>query len=121
MRANPPSQGEAMAEQPENQRCENCRFYQKRAVYISPKGVTTYQDSDMVCKRRLVMITLDQVMHGENYLRNNPYQWCGEWEPDKPDTMDQQATQMARFILLGDRAAVEALIDRMIETREGNT
>ncbi len=41
--------------------------------------------------------------------------WCGEHAPANPETATQAAVTLARFVLLGDLAAAQALADCLRE------
>jgi hypothetical protein len=42
-------------------------------------------------------------------------EWCGEYQPTTPATFSEQATALARHVLLGDMTAARALADKLKE------
>jgi hypothetical protein len=105
-----------MAEQPPTQRCENCRFWQER------DGIFVLNEDDEPtqvgrCRRH------PPAHHSEpgevNALAWAPRlradSWCGEFAPADPETIEDGAATLARFVLLGDKTAARALADKLRE------
>lgn len=95
---------------PNGQRCTNCCFSSKLSE-------PTATNKTHLCRRNP-----PQLYEGSDYYgladwpaMNGDINWCGEWRPSTPTTTDQCATEMARFVLLGDMSAGRALADRLIE------
>lgn len=49
------------------------------------------------------------------YPEMHTYQWCGEYAPANPETVEDGAAVMARLVLLGDLTAARALADKLKE------
>lgn len=102
-----------MADQPPTQSCANCRYLQARAVYRNPDGSIAYQHNEPVCKR--YPQDREQGGPGSGYPSVEPRQWCGEWAPAHPETVEDGCVVMARLVLLGDLTAARALSDKLRE------
>lgn len=93
---------------PDGQRCYNCRF-----------ADTPNDDDDMTDDDNAVALELwclrEPPVNSAEWPRVNTMHWCGEWQPAKPDTLDEAALAMARAVVLGDYSAARPLADRLIE------
>jgi hypothetical protein len=91
-----------MAEPPKGQSCETCRYH-----YVSKGNVNR-------CRRYP-----PQIAEGANSfcVSVDPVavDWCGEWAPTNPETVEEGAATMARLVLLGDLTAARALADKLRE------
>jgi hypothetical protein len=105
-----------MADKPKHQECGNCRYFQTRARYVNKDGTLEYSDSENVCKRNPPsFVATTRVMHGAGYPATYSQQWCGEWAPANPETVEDGAATIARLVLLGDLTAARALADKLRE------
>ena len=105
-----------MADQPPTQRCENCRFCQPRDVEKTENVRIVYQVSSLVCKRFPPTIGVSQSRESRTcYPLVLLHQWCGEWEPACPDTVEDAAVVIARQVIIGDKAAARGLVDKIKE------
>lgn len=105
-----------MAEHPPGQACSNCRYFCPRARYYNADGTLRYQDTEPVCKL-LPPPSRPGGTHGEGYPETHAQQWCGGWAPADPDSFEDAACVIARLVLLGDRAGVYGLVDKIQEAR----
>lgn len=86
---------------PKGQRCDNCIY----SVH--------YETSNRYECQRLPPTVIEwSIAYHPDVSAGN---WCGEWGPTNPQTVEQAATEMARFVLLGDLSAARGLADRLIE------
>lgn len=90
---------------PETQSCGNCRF--------------AYHDDN---RRRCHRNPPQWVTSGEyeidwKYPAVRGDEWCGEWQPETPATVDEAAKTLALFVQLGDLTAARALVDRIQELK----
>ncbi len=95
-----------MASIPEGQHCGTCRYV----------GNLSGTDALFMCLRNPP--TVVEIQGGEvitRFPRVNSTQWCGEHTPANPQTIDEGAVTMARFVLLGDKTAARALADKLKE------
>lgn len=97
-----------MADQPEGQRCETCRYFRKASRNVNtackrypPTGSPNDVDTDP-----------DQY---STFPSPNPKSWCGEYAPANPETITEGAATLARLVLLGDLTAARALADKLRE------
>ncbi len=102
-----------MAEAPKGQSCENCRYYRDHFDHYD--SAEHDEEYDGFC-RRLPPIS-GEPDGDTNFPSLNEDCWCGEWAPANPETVSEGATTLARLVLLGDRTAAYALIDRLQEER----
>lgn len=104
-----------MADKPPTQACANCRYRQAARLHYNSDGTIAYSDTRPVCKRYPpdVRGLNDNWPYG--YPSPQEYQWCGEWSPANPETAEEAATVLARFVLLGDLTAARALADKLRE------
>ena len=98
-----------MAEPPKKQKCKNCRFFEKGR----PDSKT-----DGTCMRH-PPVRLDTSDTTSYWACVSEDEWCGEWSPANPETVEEIAGQLARHVLLGDMTAAHALVDRLMEIRNG--
>ena len=93
-----------MAEQPETQRCENCRFFREEDE--EHFGACVRYPADLE----------PNIGERENVWPVSAAEgWCGEWQPANPETAEEAAVVLARFVLLGDITAARALADKLKE------
>lgn len=104
-----------MADQPKDERCENCKFYQMAALRKNLEGQITYQNTQMVCKRYPTSATERGHHTTEGFANRAPYQWCGEWRPAEPATIEAVALEIAHSLIKGDLSGARAMVDKAIE------
>lgn len=92
----------------DGQSCGNCRFYKPPQALGSNLGHCRRYPSQAVHDGDGVDYHFPLVLTSK---------WCGEWQPANPETVEQGAAVMARLVLLGDKAAAYALIDKLLESR----
>jgi hypothetical protein len=100
-----------MADAPKNQRCNGCRYFVEK------------DDNFGFCRRSPPVAFMDYehtpvVGHDNSISRmvkTHPNGWCGEWSPANPETFDDAAVTLARFVILGDKTAARALVDKIKE------
>ncbi len=105
----------------ENQSCSTCQFWKQRDVQYNDDGSLRYQDRQMVCKRYPPVVKHDNENLPRDYYSFPVimgHQWCGEYQPKEPQTINDAAVQIARQVLLGDTTAANALIDNLQEARD---
>lgn len=102
------------------QECSACRFYLPRDVERNDDETLRYQDSVNVCKR-YPPIPREEGDNIPRYRYTFPvvggHQWCGEYQPANPDSIEDGAVQIARQLLLGDETAAYGLLDKLEEIR----
>lgn len=105
-----------MADDPKDQECGNCRFWMDKK-----KGYTARRGN--CCRNPPTLVSHGQPFDDEDRESATQYpitlkdEWCGEWSPETPETFTEAAATLARFVLLGDRASVYALVDKLKEER----
>lgn len=94
-----------MADNPKGQSCKNCLYYREGD-----------EINNRYCVRNPPQWSEENEVgyFGDAGWREDT--WCGEWAPANPDTVDEAARTLARFVLLGDLTAARALVDRLKET-----
>lgn len=95
-----------MADQPEGQRCETCRYWKE-----APDEATNAYGG--YCRRYPPSIPDNG--DGGDFPDIGAAAWCGEWAPANPETVEEGAAIMARLVLLGDLTAARALADKLKE------
>lgn len=94
-----------MAEHPKGQSCANCRYAEDAET-----------DSVLpICCVRYPPIRVSTEDRAGFWPRVESSDWCGEWAPENPETLDEGAAIMARYVLLGDLTAARALADKLRE------
>ena len=100
------------------QSCKTCRFFRpiQYLLMAAPSGVGLLPEPDNrfegVCRHKPPAVTEDfsaVARHPGVFGR----EWCGEWQPANPETVEQGAAVMARLVLLGDMTAARALADKL--------
>lgn len=95
-----------MAEPPKGQKCENCRYHYTVASY----------NGDILHKCRRYPPQMIETENAFGASRDPAAtDWCGEWSPENPETIEEGAATLARMVLLGDLTAARALVDRLLE------
>lgn len=100
------------ADRPDEQRCGNCFYYRYRSLQLHPDGTLYYMDNVEVCKRHPPAVALRAQ---DRYPVPAAGDWCGDWAPKDPQTLDEGAVTMARFVILGDLTSARGLADRLRE------
>lgn len=99
---------------PKSQRCKNCRYSLPTEEVVNGENVA-------LCVRnppQVVEIQRDGSGQGASISRMpriGVNSWCGEWSPENPETVEEGAAKLARFVLLGDMVAARALADKLRE------
>lgn len=115
-----------MSKQPETQNCGKCRFFQLLAVHKNEEGRVLYQDSTSVCKRYppatlsdnpLPYVAQDMTRIPYSFPVVDEWQWCGEYQPARPNNIPDAGVAVARQVILGDMGAAEAIVDMVQEMR----
>ena len=104
-----------MAIQPKGQRCETCRYW-----FRNPEPDDDGTNDWGECRRHPPQLVNfdDQDAHGLYrgvYVESMEKDWCGEWSPANPETVEDGAAQLARLVLLGDLTAARVLADKLRE------
>lgn len=68
----------------------------------------------MVCKVRSPTLAT-RADPGSGFPITESYNWCGEYAPDKPETVEDAAVVIARQVILGDMTAARGLVDKIKE------
>jgi hypothetical protein len=85
-------------------KCEKCRF-------------SEFPDSFSIgyCRRLPpVGVSGSPVSAGEFPMIDRSLRGCGEYAPANPETVEEGAATLARFVLLGDMTAARALADKLV-------
>jgi len=93
------------------QSCENCRYFKKQAGCV-----VAGQMYDGTCRRYPPTWVEDGAVTITMPTVNT--QWCGEWCPANPQTVSEGAAYLARLVILGDRTAAYALVDKLTEDKQ---
>lgn len=95
-----------MADIPEGQCCEKCRYY-----------YTTDDTGDDAarCRRYPPVVAPDTEDYRWADPFTFPYEWCGEYAPANPETVTDGCVTLARLVLLGDLTAARALANKLRE------
>lgn len=91
------------------QSCKTCRFAKARvrAVRIGR------MESTHLCMRYPRQVATTDGDEQDLYPSMAADDWCGEYQPANPETVEQGAAVMARLVLMGDMAAARALADKL--------
>ncbi len=69
------------------------------------------------CRRYPPLLVTEGTRHTghSNSPDVQPENWCGEWAPANPETIEDGCVVLARLVLLGDLTAARALADKLRE------
>lgn len=87
--------------------CGNCRYWRKG---LHGQGHKNY---DGKCCR--YPPTVPDRDGDSNFAGTGEACWCGEHAPANPETAEEAATILAKYIILGDMTAARALADKLRE------
>ncbi len=122
----------------DGQRCDSCRFWSPCDVYHGYRFVGKYRPGEPLpyspdqavvgngnyihggCQRYPLHVFRTASGDYEYQSSMSPdHHWCGEYAPANPETVSEAAATLARFVLMGDKSAAYALIDKLTEGRTG--
>lgn len=95
----------------DGQSCANCRF--SKAYDVPVPGLGDYEYTHR-CRWRPRQQRGDNSFPADRYPAQFADDWCGQWEPANPETVEQGAAVLARLVLLGDLTAARALADKLL-------
>lgn len=96
--------------------CETCRFSR------TPAQNSDAGEEHLECRRHAPASSVGPLREGESAVAWFPLvleeDWCGEYEPDEPETVSEAAAELARLVLSGQKSAAYGLIDQLQQERD---
>lgn len=95
------------------QSCATCRFFNE---FYQPMELGLPGEEEEFhgnCRRYPRTCVGDNANERDVYPCQQSDDWCGEYQPANPETVEQGAAVMARLVLMGDMTAARALADKL--------